>query len=159
MQREFRRQDFYTGLILSAVSLGVIAQSWRMPRILQGWPAYAGPGVVPGMLGLGLLAMALALTLRSVRGSGPPLPIGRRDASAYLGQTGTRRLGVMLGLSALYGLGLGHGLPYWLTTGAYLIVVMAVFRAGPWWRILLISAAATAAISLVFGRIFAVPLP
>jgi hypothetical protein len=159
MEREFRRQDFYTGLILSAVSLGVIAQSWRMPRTLQGWPAYAGPGVVPGMLGLGLLVMAIALTVRSVRGSGRSLEITQRDAWAYLNDTGTKRLGLMLGLSVLYCLLLGHGFPYWMTTGAYLLLVMIVFRAGPWWQILCIAAAATGVITFTFGRIFAVPLP
>jgi putative tricarboxylic transport membrane protein len=159
MEREFRRQDFYTGLILSAVSLGVITESWRMPRTLQGWPAYAGPGVVPGMLGLGLLVMALALTVRSVRGAGSPLEIHQRDAWAYLSDTGTKRLGLMLGLSAFYCLFLGHGFPYWMTTGAYLLLVMVVFRAGPWWQILLIAASATGAITFTFGRIFAVPLP
>ena len=159
MEREFRRQDFYTGVILSAVSLGVIAESWRMPRTLQGWPAYAGPGVVPGMLGLGLLVMAIALTVRSVQGSGSSLEITQGDAWAYLSDTGTKRLGLMLGLSVLYCLCLGHGFPYWMTTGAYLLLVMVVFRAGPWWQILLIAAAATGAITFTFGRIFAVPLP
>jgi hypothetical protein len=159
MEREFRRQDFYTGLFLSAVSSGIIVESWRMPRILQGWPVYAGPGIVPGMLGLGLLVMALALTVRSVRGSGSPLEITPRDAWAYLSDTGTKRLALMLGLSALYCLLLGNGFPYWMTTGAYLLLVMAVFRAGPWWQMLVIAAATTAAISFTFGRIFAVPLP
>jgi hypothetical protein len=159
MEREFRRQDFYSGLILIALSCGLIAESWRMPRTLQGWPAYAGPGVVPGMLGLGLLIMALALALRSVKASGEPLQIGPRDVRAYLGDPGTRRFGLMLGLSALYCLLLGHGFPYWLTTAAYLTLTMFVFRAGAWWHILLVSATATAAITFVFGRIFAVPLP
>ncbi len=159
MEREFRRQDFYTGLILSAVSVGVVAESWRMPRTVQGWPAYAGPAVVPAMLGLGLLVMAFALTLRSVRGARSPLAIHRTDAWTYLTDTGTKRLGVMLGLSVLYCLSLGHGLPYWMTTAAYLLLVMVIFRAGPWWQILLIAAAATGAITFAFGRIFAVPLP
>lgn len=159
MAYELRRQDFYTGLILSTVSLGVIVESWRMPRDLQGWPAYASPGVVTGLLGGGLLLMALVLTIRSMRRSGAPLAITGTDARAYLFDVGTRRLGLMFGLSVLYCLLLGRNVPYWLTTGGYLVAVMFVFRAGPWWQILLISAGTTAAVAYVFNRIFAIPLP
>lgn len=159
MAYEFRRQDFYTGLILCVLSLGVIVQCWQMPRDLQGWPAYASPGVVTGLLGLGLLGMGLALTLRSVWRVGAPLGITGPDVRAYLRDVGTRRLGLMFGLSVLYCLFLGRDLPYWLTTGGYLLAVMFVFRAGPWWQLLLISAASTAAVAYVFNRIFAIPLP
>jgi hypothetical protein len=159
MAYELRRQDFYTGLILSALSLGVIVESWRMPRDLQGWPAYAAPGVVTGLLGLGLFGMALALTIRSIRRPGSPLGITRRDVRAYLTDIGTRRLGLMLGLSGLYCLALGRSIPYWLTTGGYLAAVMLAFRAGPWWQIVLISGGTTAAVAYVFNRIFAIPLP
>jgi len=159
MDYELRRQDFYTGLILCAVSLGIVAECWRMPRDLQGWPAYASPGVVTGLLGLGLFGMGLALTLRSVRRTGAALPITRTDVWAYLADTGTRRLGLMLGISVVYCLLLGRALPYWLTTGGYLLAVMFVFRAGPWWQVLLISAGSTAAVAYVFSRVFAIPLP
>jgi hypothetical protein len=159
MDYELRRQDFYTGLILCVVSLGIVAECWRMPRDLQGWPAYAGPGVVTGLLGLGLFGMGLALTLRSMRRSGATLAITRTDVWAYLADVGTRRLGLMLGISVVYCLLLGRNLPYWLTTGGYLLAVMFVFRAGPWWQILLISAGSTAAVAYVFNRVFAIPLP
>jgi hypothetical protein len=36
---------------------------------------------------------------------------------------------------------------------------MCVFRAGPLWQIVLISAASTAAVTYVFNRVFAIPLP
>jgi hypothetical protein len=159
MHDEFRRQDFYTGLILCVVSLGIVAECWRMPRDLQGWPVYASPGVVTGLLGLGLFGMGLALTLRSARRGAAALRIGRGDVRAYMADVGTRRLGLMLGLSVLYCLLLGRGLPYWLTTGVYLLAVMLTFRAGPWWRILLVSAATTATVAYVFSRVFAIPLP
>lgn len=159
MHSEFRRQDFYTGLVLVALSLVVILQSLRMPRELQGWPAYAGPGVVTSLLGLGLLGMALALVVRSMNRGGARLAIAAADVRAYLADVGTRRLGLMLGLSVVYLLALGRGLPYWLTTGAYLVAVMAVFRAAPWWQILVISVGSTAAVAYVFNHIFAIPLP
>jgi hypothetical protein len=155
----FRRQDFYTGLMLCAVSLGIVAECWRMPRDLQGWPAYASPGVVTGLLGLGLFGMGLALALRSVRRPGTPLAITGTDVRTYLADVGTRRLALMLGISVLYCLLLGRNIPYWLTTGGYLLAVMCVFRAGPWWQVVLVSAVTTAAVTYVFNRVFAIPLP
>lgn len=159
MDYEFRRQDFYCGLVLMALSLLVVLESLRMPRHLQEWPAYAGPGVVTSLLGLGLLGMALALIVRSMNRFGARLGIGGRDIGDYLADPGTRRLGLMLGVSVLYLLLLGRGLPYWATTGGYLIAVMLVFRAASWWQILLISAGTTATVAYVFNRIFAIPLP
>ena len=159
MDYTFRRPDFYTGVILCVVSLGIVAECWRMPRDLQGWPAYASPGVVTGLLGLGLFGMGLALTLRSVGRTGGPLAICGTDVRMYLADVGTRRLALMLGISVAYCLLLGRGIPYWLTTGGYLLAVMCVFRAGPLWQIVLISAASTAAVTYVFNRVFAIPLP
>lgn len=156
---DFRRPDLWAGLILCAVSLGVIVESWRMPRNLQGWPAYAGPGMVTGLLGLGLLVMAVRLLVRAWlrSGSGPTIPW--REANDYFASPETRRLGVMFLLCLGYLLALGRGIPYTLTTGAYLVVTMFLFRATSWWAVLLISGVATAAISLVFNRIFLIPLP
>ena len=60
----------FAGLILGILSLVIIVESWRMPRDLQGWPWYAGPGIVTGLLALGLLSMAIALLVRACRRPG-----------------------------------------------------------------------------------------
>jgi hypothetical protein len=159
MDYEFRRQDLYAGLILCVVSLGVMVESWRMPRDLQGWPAYAGPGMVTGLLGLGLLIMAVTLCVRAWVRSGAGLAIPWPEVKRYLALPGTRRLGLMFLLCFGYLLALGRGIPYYLTTGIYLVLTMLLFRATSWWAILLISGVATAAISIVFNRVFLIPLP
>jgi len=159
MGYEFRRQDIWTGLILSAVSLIIIVESWRMPRDLQGWPWYAGPGMVTGLLALGLMGMAIALLVRAYRRPGARVLVLRGEVRAYLSDTQTRRLGLMALLCVGYLLTLGRGIPYYLTTGTYLILTMALFRAASWWIILLTGGLATATISLVFNRIFLIPLP
>ena len=100
MPDELRRQDFYTGLILCAVSLGIILESWRMPRELLGWPAYAGPGIVTGLLGLGLLGLAITLLVRAWRRPGASLTISLAEVRRYLTDSRTHRLGIMCLLSA-----------------------------------------------------------
>jgi Tripartite tricarboxylate transporter TctB family len=159
MPDELRRQDFYTGLILCAISLGVILESWRMPRELLGWPAYAGPGIVTGLLGLGLLGLAITLLIRAWRRPGARLIIPLAEVRKYLTDPQTHRLGIMCLLSAGYLFILGRGIPYAFTTGCYLILTMLLFRAASWWAILVISVVTTAAIAFVFNRIFLIPLP
>jgi len=159
MDYPFRRQDIYAASLLIAFSLFILVESWRMPREMLGFPAYAGPGVVTGLLGLGLLVMALALLVRALRRPGKRVGIPRAEAQAYFAAPETRRLGIVLLLNSAYLLSLGHGIPYYITTGGYLVATMAVFRAAAWWMIALVAGLATAALAVVFNQIFLVPLP
>jgi len=162
---ELRRQDFYTGLIIIAISLFVMVESWRMPRHIQDWAAYAAPGMVTGLLGLGFLAMGIILTIRSTRREGAPLAFKRSDISAYLSDPKTHHLGLMFALSIIYCLFLGRRLPYTVVTTIYLFTVMLVFRdPGPIkffaiFKFLIISFATAAGVAFVFNRLFLVPLP
>jgi len=159
MGYEFRRQDFYEGLIIMAISLFVIAESWRMPRHLQDWPAYAAPGMVTAVLGLGLLIMGIILTLRSVRRQGSPLALKRADIVAYVTDPKTRRLGLMFALSLLYCIFLGRRLPYIVVTAVYLALVIITFRGiGPV-KAVIISLIVAIGVAVVFNRLFLVPLP
>jgi hypothetical protein len=155
----FRRQDIYAGMILIVLALFVIVESWRMPREFLGFPAYAGPGIVTGLLGIGLLGMAVTLVVRACRRPGARTGISRADLQNYLTHPQTRRLGLVLGLAVAYLLSLGRGIPYYITTGAYLFITMAVFRAASWWVIALVSGLATTGLAVVFNKIFLVPLP
>jgi hypothetical protein len=159
MEYPFRKQDIYAGGILIVLALFVIVESWRMPREFLGFPAYAGPGVVTGLLGLGLLGMAVTLLVRACRRPGAGVSISRAEVHAYLANPQSRRLGLVLLISSAYLLSLGRGIPYYITTGTYLITTMAVFRAAAWWVILLVSGLATAGLAIVFNMIFLVPLP
>jgi len=159
MDYPFRRQDIYAAVLLIAFALFIIVGSWRMPREMLGFPAYAGPGVVTGMLGLGVLGMAVALLMRAVRRPGKSAGIPRAEMQAYFAAPETRRLTIVLLLNSAYLLSLGRGIPYYVTTGAYLLVTMAVFRAASWWMIALVAGLATAGLVVVFSQIFLVPLP
>jgi putative tricarboxylic transport membrane protein len=156
---DLRRQDIYAALILCALSVLVVVESWRMPRDLQNWPAYASPGVVTGALGAVLFAMAIGLFARALKRGGARVGMRGADVRRYLADPRTRRLVVMTGLCALYLLSLGRGLPYHVTTGVYLAVAMLLFRAAAWWVVVLVSGVTTAAVAFVFNRIFLIPLP
>ena len=159
MDYPFRRQDIYAATLLIAFALFIIVESWRMPREMLGFPAYAGPGVVTGLLGLGLLGMAITLLVRALRRPGKPVGIPRTEVRAYFTAPETRRLGFVLLLNSAYLLSLGRGIPYVVTTGTYLVVTMALFRASSWWMIALVAGLSTAGNAIVFNQIFLVPLP
>ncbi len=159
MDYPFRRQDIYAAILLIAFSLFIIVGSWQMPREMLGFPAYAGPGVVTGLLGLGLLGMAVALLVRALRRPGKRAAIPAAEVRAYVAAPETRRLLTVLLLCSAYLLSLGRGIPYYVTTGGYLLATMAVFRAASWWLIALVAGLATAGLVVVFNQVFLVPLP
>jgi len=154
MDYPLRRQDVYAASLLIAFALFIIVESWRMPREMLGFPAYAGPGVVTGLLG-----MAITLLVRALRRPGKPVGIPRTEVRAYFAAPETRRLGFVLLLNSAYLLSLGRGIPYVVTTGTYLVVTMALFRASSWWMIALVAGLSTAGNAIVFNQIFLVPLP
>ena len=60
------KADFITSLVLMVLGIGVVVESWRMPRFTdQGTSIWSAPGVTPGMVGLVLAILGLALLFRS----------------------------------------------------------------------------------------------
>ena len=81
------RADFVTSLVLIVFGLGVVAESWRMPRFTEfGSSIWSAPGVVPAMIGAALTVMGAALFVRS-RAAAPTLD--RTDAGPSGADVGT----------------------------------------------------------------------
>ncbi|MCK7528909.1 MAG: hypothetical protein MZV64_70840 [Ignavibacteriales bacterium] len=100
------------------------SSSWRMPRDLQGWPAYAGPGVVTGLARPRASSAwpwrcSLRALQRGRRTRSPSCAQGRRCVSRGCGDAAARAdardhaSAYLLSCSA-------RNIPYWLTTGGYL---------------------------------------
>jgi hypothetical protein len=90
------RADLVSGGIWMVVGIAVAIGSWTMDRLeKQGVPAFAAPGLVPGMLGVLITVAGLAIVLRSLQrgamagsaaaGPGPSTSSGRTGGTA--GQT------------------------------------------------------------------------
>lgn len=159
-----RRAELAEAAFWIALGMAVLVASWRMDRLESlGINPLSAPGLVPGLLGALMTVFGTALALRALvaRAAAGEAPTEKRR--------GTARVALALLLCVGYAGGLlGRGLPFWLTSAAFLFIAMLVFRfvdgeASPMWRTLLGSAAiaiaASAAISLLFQELFLVRLP
>ena len=164
------RADFLTGIGLISLSLYVIIESWQMPRLehLKVHPLSV-PGIVPAFIGMVLLIFGTVLVIRSIRRGGHRLGFSYEGFRRMLSNPGNQRLLLTAILCIGYAGFLIGTLPYWLATGLFVFLFIILFE---WERGMnvarrkkcLISAAliailSSAAITLVFERLFLVALP
>jgi len=165
------KKDFITSIVLIAFSLSVVVLSYTMPRLeRRGIDPFSAPGVVPGMIGLILLCLALILFVRSVRRGGHRLWSRGGGSPAQPGaRGGVLRVGMTLGLSLLYAVGLLGRLNYSISTALYILVFICLFEYQPGqglWNqkktfllALLQAVVAALLITVVFQKLFLVDLP
>lgn len=164
------RADFLTGIGLICLSLYVIFESWRMPRLehLKVHPLSV-PGIVPAFIGMVLLIFGTVLVIRSIRRGGHHLGLSYNGFRRLFSNPGHQRLLLTAVLCIGYAGFLIGTLPYWLATGLFIFLFIILFE---WergmnasrWRKCLTSAAliaifSSAAITLIFERLFLVALP
>lgn len=164
------KADLVTGVVLIVFSLTVIEESWRMPRLAQmGVRPESAPGLVPGLLGVMLLILGCVLTVRSIRRGGHRLGITRENFVRTLLLPGNIRLiGTLVLCIGYAGVAVGR-VPYWLATGAFVFLFIAIFE----WRrdadrrarvrslafAAGLSVIVTVVVTWVFSNLFLVTLP
>ncbi len=154
------RADLWFSLVIIALGVAVVIESWRMPRFANlGIHPMSVPGLTPGALGLVLGVLGLALFLRSLRAR--PDPTADRGAAVE----GWMRLAMTLAFCLVYAVGLLGWLPFWLATAVFVFAFVLAFtwRHRPLVRTALtaglIAVATSAAVTLLFERVFLVRLP
>ena len=162
------RSDLLDAALWLLLGGAVLAGAWRMDRLEdQDVPAFGAPGLLPGLLGVALLVFGGVLLARSLQRGGLR-PGGERRT--LLGAAPGRALWV-IGLCVLFGGGLvGHGVPFWAASAAFVTAAILSLRIGPDGRRRRVNPAAALAaaatglvaglgITLVFQHIFLVRLP
>lgn len=147
-----------------AFGAAVLAASWRMDRLANlNVNPWSVPGLLPGVLGALMLLFGTALLLRSLAARGGGVP-------AAAGSAARTWLALLLCFGYAVGL-LGRGLPFWLTSAAFLFAAILAFgwldrdaQAPPSLPRLALGAAAIAlaasgAIGLLFQEVFLLNLP
>jgi len=164
------RADFLTGIVLICLSLYVIIESWQMPRLqhLKIHPLSV-PGIVPAFIGMVLLLFGTILVIRSIRRGGHRLGFSYEGFRRLLSKPGNQYLLLTAILTIGYAGFLIGFLPYWLATGLFIFLFVFLFEwergmsVAQWRRRLIsagiIAAVSSAAVTLVFERLFLVTLP
>lgn len=162
------RADFVTSVLLIALGLGALIESWRMPRLEElAINPYTVPGIVPGMLSGVIVVLGTALLVRSLRRGGWRMDFGSgRD---LVRGAAARRLGLSLALTFGYAAGLVGRVPYWLATVLFVFLFIGLFEwkggLAPAQRARAVGVAlgqalvVAAVVSAVFRYVFLVRLP
>lgn len=152
------RADFWFSILLTAFGAVVTFESWRMPRLENlGIDPMSAPGLTPGLLGMVLTGLGLALFARGVRAAPDAEPVGA--------EAGWGRFAVTLALCLGYALILLGRVPFWMATAVFVAAFILAFtwREPPAWRTGLIGVAlalvVAVAVTLLFERVFLVRLP
>jgi len=164
------KKDFITSIVLIVFSVSVVVSSYTMPRLeRRGIDPFSAPGVVPGMIGLILLALALILFIRSVRAGGYRLFSAGGESGGVRHPGAAVRVLLTLTISLVYATGLLGRVDYTLATLLYIFsfIVLFEYRRGESLleqRKMLIGALlqaviAAVLITLVFRKLFLVDLP
>jgi len=165
-----KKADYLTGLALILLSIYVLVESWRMPRLehLQVHPLSI-PGIVPAFLAVVLLIFGLILVARSVKAGGHRLGWTRENTKKIFSEPGIQRLQLTAVLTIGYAGILVGRIPYWLATAVFIFVFILVFE----WRsgmpakersrigvvAAILAVIVTTAVSYTFERLFLVTLP
>ena len=181
------RTDLAAAALWVVFGAAVAVGAWRMDRLERlSINPYEAPGLVPGLLGVVLIALGLMLALRSLRRMGRAArqagaavapaapsagPEGLATAEAAGRPASTARMALVLALTLGYALLLvGTGLPFWLGTFVFVTAFVGLLDRerqqalgrGPgaqWARAAIYGAAWSALVTLSFQHIFLVRLP
>jgi putative tricarboxylic transport membrane protein len=158
-----RRADLWFAILLTALSVVVVVESWRMPRLGHlGVHPMSAPGLTPGLIGVVLFGLGLALLVRSLRARAAAVAAVPPGAAA--GPTLWSRALLALVLCLVYAPGLLGRLPFMWATGLFVFAFVAVFSFERARALRTLGGAAAMAlavavsISLLFEKLFLVRL-
>jgi len=158
-EKRLAKADFVTSIFLILLSLLIMIYTlFKFPRFPEWGGIYSNPGYVPFLLGLTLFSMSSSLMIRSLRRQGHLVRISREGLGLFFRSPVVIRLFICFGLFILYYLLLGR-IPFMINTALYLFLSTMIFGRGKWYIALIISAAISFAVYLIFIKIFLVPLP
>ncbi len=146
--------DFFMGIFLIVLSLGVIYAAWRWPRF--GNIAFA-PALFPLLIAGSLLVMAVFLLLHGIRMK------GHRGLATQLRQSmegeDTRPTLLTLLLVFFYMVVLINLVPFEISTFIYIAASLYIFWQRKLWLVLLVTAGAVISYSVIFQYFFKILLP
>lgn len=119
--------DLLAGAAWLVLAIAIVIGAWQMDRLehLQA-SIYTVPGLVPGMLGSGLVLMSVLLMIRAIRTGALT-----HFEPVHFTFSENWRLIVALILCLGFSIGLvGHGLPFWLAAAIFVALFIFIYQYG-----------------------------
>jgi hypothetical protein len=157
-----RKADLVTGVAISLFGtlalVGALNFRWDLASVQQaGW--YTAPGIIPVGVAIVLILQGFALSAHALRNGGR----WRREDLAQIRQAlnsdAVRRAALVALLLSIYVFAMIGRIHFTFASFLFMAAFMLLFKAGVWWKLLLIAAIASVGISFVFNGIARVPLP
>jgi hypothetical protein len=164
------KADFVTSIVLMAFGAFIIITSLLMPDFVErGESPYSAPGLVSGLVGFAIFALALTLFIRSIVRKGYHLGITPGKLVAFAKEETSFRILITIAVSVIYGLVLLGRMHFVLSTGIYVFAFVMLFEydirktfAAQWFRVLMGLVMAVLSAGTVYGvftYLFLVDLP
>lgn len=164
------KADFVTSILLMAFGAFIVAASAAMPDFVdRGESPYSAPGVVSGLVGFAILALSVALFIRSLVRKGFRLGLTPDKLVAFAKEETIYRILITIAVSVIYGLVLLGRMHFVIATTIYVFAFVMLFEydirkglAAQGLRVVLglVTALVTAvAVYVVFTYLFLVNLP
>jgi len=152
--------DFVTSIVLSIVAAYVILDSIRM-TIDSGEVLYYSPGLMPLILGCGLLVCTVGLFFRSIKDKGlsKNLEDLKQGISAFVKSDVVKKTAIGLIIMGIYVFVLLERLHFVIASLIFLIVFSLFLKSGSIIKIIILSVVTVGLIYVVFQMGFGVPLP
>jgi hypothetical protein len=119
----------------------------------------SNPGVTTIFIGGTMGFLGLVIAVMGLLGSGHPFRIARQAVSETLQSKAFYKGVIALVCITIYFFVFWDRIPYVVATFLFLAGMMAIFKAGAWWKIVLISGVTVAVVWYVFGVLAMIPLP
>lgn len=151
--------DFVIGILLVIGGIYVMIEALNM-KVFRNFTD--APGFFPLFLGGILALLGAILALQSLRnGAWPALKVvfSKENLKDFIKNDRTLRAIILIALMVIYVYILIGRMHFAIATMLYLTSTMLYLKATKWWKILIISAIATAFVCVAFQYGFRVPLP
>jgi hypothetical protein len=168
-EKSMVKADFFTAVILIVIGIAIVIISIQMPTMAdRNQSVFSAPGVVPGFIGVMITLLSFSMLLRSIRKRALAELREGVVAKGSLNQESTKRILMTIVMCLLYAFLLGK-LWFGIPTFAFIFAFITLFEYdlkkpfSAQIKKLLIAAViavlTTAAVMLVFQKLFLVNLP
>lgn len=159
--RRRRSLDFFMGFAFAALGVFVALEGVKAlgDSYLKTVPTVTNPGVTTLVIGSLLAVTGLSIGVIGLLGARRPLAVAAEAIPEIMRTKGFKKGLVVIAEIAVYFFVLWNNAPFVISTPIFLVGMMLTFKAGAWWKILIIAAVTTALTYYIFAKLAVVPLP